>query len=226
MVEFDLDGLPDGAVVTAPGLAGVDDDSDIDPATGRTGPIDVPMGVTDLTWDAGFFVPYDLVVAKTLTTALVSGDEATYEIGVANTGLGVAYGPITVVDEFPPGLTPTSAAGGDGWSCTISGQTATCVYAEDLQPGHLSVITMTAQVVAAGGVTIVNSAEAFGQNPEVLGGNLSNDAASAEGIVVAQEPDLPRTGQDLDRILLLGVLTLLLGGAVAALGKRRRPDAA
>jgi hypothetical protein len=58
--------LPMGYVFS-PQDQGADDsaDSDADPATGRTGPIDLSSGETDLTWDAGLYEPIcDLQVTK------------------------------------------------------------------------------------------------------------------------------------------------------------------
>jgi uncharacterized repeat protein (TIGR01451 family)/LPXTG-motif cell wall-anchored protein len=223
VVGFDLGGLPAGAVVTVAGATDAAADSDIDPVTGLTPEIEIEMGVDDLTWDAGFFVPYDLVVAKTLVGPLTSAEEATYQVAVSNIGPGPAYGPISMIDEMPPGLVPVTASGDDAWSCDIAGQTVTCVHAAEMGVGELGIVTIVAQVTATGGETIVNTAAAFGANPEVLGSDLSDDASDASGLVVAQEEDLPRTGQDLDRIAWLALITLILGGLILLFGRRRRP---
>lgn len=45
------------------------DDSDLDPATGRTAPVVVVSGVADTTWDAGFVVPTVVLSAPEVNTA-------------------------------------------------------------------------------------------------------------------------------------------------------------
>lgn len=45
------------------------DDSDLDPATGRTAPVVVVSGVADRTWDAGFVVPTVVLSAPEINTA-------------------------------------------------------------------------------------------------------------------------------------------------------------
>ncbi|BAB74987.1 DUF11 domain-containing protein [Anabaena sp. FACHB-709] len=78
----------------------------------------------------------DLTVSKTHTpTDFVRGSTGTYVINVPNSGGDVTDGtPVTVTDILPTGIIPTAATG-NGWTCTISGQTVTCSRSDVLNPG-------------------------------------------------------------------------------------------
>jgi uncharacterized repeat protein (TIGR01451 family) len=75
---------------------------------------------SDRTVDFGFYLPFDLTIAKAITSAgpYLPGNTVTYALTAKNLGPGVALGNIVVKDKLPAGLTAVSAAGGSEWSCT------------------------------------------------------------------------------------------------------------
>lgn len=75
------------------------------------------------------------------------GDQATYTIGVTNTGNTDDPGPITVSDPLPAGLTFVSGSG-DGWSCAVSAgtQDVTCTRDAGLAKEGSTSIALVVQV--------------------------------------------------------------------------------
>jgi len=111
-------------------------------AIGLLGPID-------------FALP-DLILAKTATEAppatVNRGADTTYTLQVTNiaTGpnAGSTYGPITITDTLPTGLTFISGTG-TNWSCSAVGQVVTCTYTgPDIAPngGTAPPVTLTVNV--------------------------------------------------------------------------------
>ena len=66
-----------------------------------------------------------LAIAKSHTGNFTAGQTGTYTISVSNTGTAPTSGTLTVTDTLPAGLT-YNAASGTGWSCSGSGNDATC----------------------------------------------------------------------------------------------------
>ncbi|WP_307814458.1 ricin-type beta-trefoil lectin domain protein [Glycomyces sp. YM15] len=88
----------------------------------------------------------DLGILKTAPVdAVRPGDQFSYTLTVDNAGPSTAAG-VTVADTLPAQLAFVSATG-DGATCSLSGQTVTCAYAQ-LAPGARS-ITLTVRVDAA-----------------------------------------------------------------------------
>ncbi|MCY2989819.1 MAG: dockerin type I domain-containing protein, partial [Planctomycetota bacterium] len=109
-----------GFIFTAP-LQGMDShlDSDANQTTGKTGPITLVSGQTDLTWDAGF-LPINLSLTQKvdpLTPSLAPplvGSRLVFTIEVSNAaGLSTATG-VTVRDQLPSGLTYVSSWASQG----------------------------------------------------------------------------------------------------------------
>ena len=69
----------------------------------------------------------DLTIAKSHTGNFTQGQTGTYTLTVSNTGGSPTSGSVTVTDNVPIGLVPTSAAGA-GWTCNVAAP------GSDLQP--------------------------------------------------------------------------------------------
>ena len=62
---------------------------------------------------------------------------------MSNTGGSPTSGSVTVTDNVPIGLVPTSAAG-TGWTCNVAAQGVTCNRSDPLAPGQsYPAITLT-----------------------------------------------------------------------------------
>ena len=127
-----------------------------------------------------------------LTTSLTSSPTTVYDnttldyqagVTVSSTG-GPEDEEITATDTFPSGLTPLSTGlGGTGWSCSLSGQTATCTY----PPGTgiaagtaLPNIAMPVTVTAAPGDTFSDTFQAVSDD--------AGQSASSQSTTVAYPP--------------------------------------
>lgn len=123
-------------------------DSDVDPTTGRSGPITIARFddghfTFDADTDAGLIDRVDdLAVSLTVApTTVTVGGQVDITAQVANEGTAVAPGAqlvVTVPEGFslvaPPAGDPAGLAAGD-WSCGVQGQVATCSTTGALQPG-------------------------------------------------------------------------------------------
>ena len=124
----------------------------------------------------------DMTISKTHTGNFTRGLSATYTITPSNMStLGATSGVVTVDDTLPAGLTPTSASG-TGWTCSISGQTVSCVTSNSLAAStSYPAITLT--------VSVSQSAPATETNTAVVGGggeaNLLNDTSTNVATVVS-----------------------------------------
>ncbi len=76
----------------------------------------------------------DLTIAKSHTGNFTQGQPGTYSLTVSNAGGSPTSGSVTVTDNVPIGLVPTSAAGA-GWTCNIAAQGVTCNRSDPLAPG-------------------------------------------------------------------------------------------
>ena len=96
---------------------------------------------------------------KTHVGTFVKGQlEAQFVLLVSNTGTGPAVGSTRIVDDVPDAL-PVRRAGGDGWTCDISGQVVTCTRNDDLPAGaSFPPLTITVFVPPDAPDSIVNSA--------------------------------------------------------------------
>ena len=89
----------------------------------------------------------DLTITKSHSGNFFQGQTgAIYTITVSNPGSAPTTGVVTVTDNVPAGLVPTSAAGA-GWICNISGQDVTCTRSDPLATGQsYPPITLTVNV--------------------------------------------------------------------------------
>jgi uncharacterized repeat protein (TIGR01451 family) len=117
----------------------------------------------------------DLTLSKSHVGNFTRGSSASYTIPVSNVStLGATSGVVTVNDTLPLGITPTSATG-TGWTCSVSGQTVSCVRSDSLAASSsYPSITLNATVSQSAPVTLTNTAEVAGGNEA----NLLNDLAT------------------------------------------------
>ncbi|MCC6931569.1 MAG: DUF11 domain-containing protein [Gemmatimonadaceae bacterium] len=100
----------------------------------------------------------DLAIAKSATSALTVGANATYSLTVSNVSSTATTGTITVSDVLPAGLTFVSAAG-TGWSCANAAGTVSCTTPGPLAgAASLPSITLTVAVAAAALPSVSNTA--------------------------------------------------------------------
>ena len=119
----------------------------------------------------------DLTLTKTHTGSFLQGQiGATYTLTVSNIGGSPTSGSVTVTDNVPIGLVPTSAAGA-GWTCSIAGQDVTCSRSDALNAGaSYPAITLTVNVAPAAPPSLTNTATVSG------GGEINTDNATASDI--------------------------------------------
>ncbi|MDG4858121.1 hypothetical protein P8605_08140 [Streptomyces sp. T-3] len=122
-----------------------------------------------------------------------AGEPAEFTMTTSNDKAG---GPtkneITTTQTFPEGIKPVSAAG-DGWACTVEGQTVTCKHPgsddDALEPGEsLPPVTVKTEVAktAAGDKEVTSQASTAGAEP-------SKPVSNPVSIVPAKGPDLTVT---------------------------------
>ena len=81
---------------------------------------------------------------------------------VSNVGGSPTSGSVTVIDELPAGLVPTTASG-TGWTCNIAGQGVSCTRSDPLAPGQsYPAITLTVSVQRNAPASVTNTAVVFG----------------------------------------------------------------
>ena len=117
----------------------------------------------------------DLQVVKSLSGALVAGEDATYTLDVRNNGPSLALGPLVVADDLPAGVTLVAITG-DGWVCddpadVAVGGTVSCTRDADLEPNTpAGQITLTVAIPAEQTADVVNTARVcVDENGEVDG---------------------------------------------------------
>ena len=75
---------------------------------------------------------------------------------------GATSGVVTMNDTLPIGVTPISATG-TGWSCTVSGQTLSCIRSDSLSAaGAYPSITVNVNVLQSAPATVTNTATVSG----------------------------------------------------------------
>lgn len=122
----------------------------------------------------------DLDVVKTLTSSMVAGYDATYQLVVSNAGPSVHRGLITVADAVPAGTTYVSATG-SGWSCGEASGTITCTRSDERPVGALPTITVTLHVDAGRTAAVVNTATVTGTTTDPDPGNNTDTVTTTPG---------------------------------------------
>ncbi|MEI2785802.1 MAG: hypothetical protein V9E82_08905 [Candidatus Nanopelagicales bacterium] len=108
----------------------------------------------------------DLAVVKTHEGGpWTIGQQGVWKLRVTNNGPSDNPGPITIVDTLPSGNTFVSGTG-EGWACSASGQTVTCVLAAGLQVGQSAEVSLRVDVVQGAFPEVVNPAEVSSPVPD------------------------------------------------------------
>ncbi len=162
-----------------------------------------------------------LALQLTPPATLAPGGSGSYTL-TANNAAGTAptSGQLSVSTTLPPGLTPTNASG-DGWTCTIAGQTVTCT-SDAVIPvgGSAPPITLEVNVAPDASRSVTVSANVQG------GGDAScpadtrcQDSATTD---LAAAPG-PGAGGNVTAVPVMGLPgLLLLGAGLGLLGWRQR----
>jgi uncharacterized repeat protein (TIGR01451 family) len=128
----------------------------------------------------------NLTLAKEHDGDFTQGQQAAqYRLRVTNSGQAPTVGLVTVTDNLPAALTPTSASG-SGWTCTIASQLVTCTRSDALAPGAAYPLIVLLVNVAATATDVVNTASLTGGGDQTAVDNASID----ETHIVARAPDL------------------------------------
>jgi uncharacterized repeat protein (TIGR01451 family) len=129
----------------------------------------------------------DLTVGLTHAGNTTQGQNNVTYTGLAtNSGGAATSGAVTFNATFATGLAVSSAIG-TGWSCSLSGQTVTCLRTDVIAGGaSFPAITMLASVSTAAGTPLTNTAAVSGGGQT----NTANDTGSDTTIVAQAAPDL------------------------------------
>ena len=169
--DVDKDGIDDGIdsndSAFGPVNAGVTTPATTYPNGNGSGDVDYRDAVTT--------APDLTTTLSQPTPSLMVGVQSNLPVVVANQGTAPTSGPITTTITLPTGISaPVTFGGGNGWSCTTSGQSVTCVKSGAINNGSSS--TLLVPVVAAtSGSTVTFNATTAPTNGE---GNTSNNGAT------------------------------------------------
>jgi len=130
-------------------------------------------GVT-LTTSLTVLAQPDLTISKSHTGTFTPGQTgAVYTIVVANAGVGPTFGPVSVADVLPSGLTAT-AIGGTGWNCLLV--TLTCARADALAPsGSYPPVAVTVNIAPSIASSVTNIATVSGGGDSNTANNMARD---------------------------------------------------
>ena len=121
----------------------------------------------------------DMTLGKSHVGNFTRGSAASYTIPVSNVSpFGPTSGVVTINDTLPLGITPVSGSG-TGWTCSVTGQTLSCVRS-DLLPAASSYpsITLSATVTQSAPATLTNTAVVGGGGEANLLNDIATDVAS------------------------------------------------
>ena len=169
-----------------------------------------PSTATDTTTNV--VVPVaDLVVSKVASkTEAKIGDTVVYTVTVTNNGPGTATNVRVVEDNAVGSVRLISAEPSVGTVDTTAGVWSVGTLA----PGETATSRLTTVTLEAG--TIINSVLAESDNPDNYGDNNT-----ATATVVVDGGGLPATGTDTNRLLGIGGVSLLVGGLLVLVSRRR-----
>ncbi|MDY7103265.1 MAG: SdrD B-like domain-containing protein, partial [Actinomycetota bacterium] len=218
--------VPAGLRLVDAGVGDAETDSDVDPATGRSGPVALDWGEDRTDVDVGVTpLRADLAVVKSLDDTPHPADAITWEIAVSNAGPDEEPGPIVVEDAIPATLRFESFTG-DGWTCEETAEAdVRCEYAAGAAAGgSVPLLELQTEVLGAVGVAVANTATVIGS---AVDEDLSDNTSTAARTVVLGRSTLAFTGADTIRLValaigLLGVGTLLTVAGSGLLSWQRR----
>lgn len=120
----------------------------------------------------------DIAVTQSVDQALALGQTAVFTYNVSNNGPAADPGPITLTNTLPASVGYVQA-GGDDWTCSVSGQSLTCKYNVLLDSGAtaspLSVMVLVN--TGASGDSITNTVAVSGTLFDNVGSNNSSSVA-------------------------------------------------
>lgn len=105
----------------------------------------------------------NLLISKTGPSTATVGANFAYTLTVNNVGTGTSNGTITITDVLPVGLSFVSG-GGNGWTCSVNGQTVTCMTNSQIFVNGSNSVTLTVNPLSSG--TVVNNASVMGGGDE------------------------------------------------------------
>ena len=178
--------------------------------------VTVVAGLTVDRNDFGYVAGFNLWLTKTSSGGGQVGDRVDYIITVGNDGPGLAFGPITVTDVVPAGMS-VMAASGRGWDCSVVGQTVECVRSGVLAVDAETAITVSTVVNGLASGNIANTADV-----EVDGPITEPDTTDNVDVDTISVGELPHTGSDLLRFTVLGLLLLFAGASLEMGGRLTR----
>lgn len=139
----------------------------------------------------------DLGIVKSHTDTFVIGQNAAYQIKVANNGPSSipTSQAVTFTDTLPNNLSFVSTgSGGDGFTCSASGSTVTCTKTNGLAVGVTANVTLNVNIGAATptGTNSITNTASFPASilTAVADSNTSNDSSSDPTTIYAKEADL------------------------------------
>ncbi len=164
----------------------------------------------------------DLAITKAHTGSFMIGTTGTYSLGVTNVAGSTSRARgVTVVDTLPPGLQFVSSTGA-GWSCTVTGQVVSCLYAPDLAVGASTTLSLSVNVLSAAYPSMTNSATVSSNTVDpVPGNNTATDPTTVVGASIGDTVyvDSNANGaQDGGEVGLDGVTVTLLDSVGAQIG--------
>jgi len=128
----------------------------------------------------------DLSVSVSHSAPFVVGQQAAYSIGVSNLGPSDAAATLTITDPLPAGLTFVSG-GGDGWTCSASGQNVTCTRATGLVSGASTTFPITVAVGSGAVPQVTDQATVSSPTHDpVASNNTAQDVTPIDRPPVAQ----------------------------------------
>ena len=121
----------------------------------------------------------NLLISKSGPVTGIVNTNYDYTLVVNNSGTASTAGVITVTDNLPNGLQFVSG-GGNGWSCSASGQLVTCTNSGVIAVSGSSSMSLTVKPTQAGTYTNVGSV--------VGGGDISTETSNSVTTVISNPP--------------------------------------
>jgi uncharacterized repeat protein (TIGR01451 family) len=148
------------------------------PGAAGTSAINATLGQVTGIQSAALCAP-DMTLGKSHVGNFTRGATASYTIPVSNVSpYGATSGVVTINDTLPFGITPTSASG-TGWTCSVSGQTVSCVRSDSLAAASsYPSITLNAVVSQSAPATLTNTDSVAGGGEANLLNDTATDVAS------------------------------------------------